>query len=274
MSDRETLRQKALRFGFSAVQYVFALVALFLLFGAVMTLFYWIIGEFQDVSLLQASGIFVGMFLFSGFVVFIIEKSSQHLGLKREAPSVSYKESTKQFGLVLLAMVGLVVATHLISQYFAQFPEFISLDLEREILQTIIQANGFLIGFSGIVFGQMFWAINHQQNTIQVRILENPNTDQNILRAYVLALDRKRRSMTLTMSFVIGLFLFSIASSLSGMARTESYTTGLAPTIPDVSIPFIVMVAGVAFLVFSIATSKMSLEEEVKKIREKESQKS
>ena len=271
MKDRATSRQKALRLIFSAIQFIFGLVILFFLFGMVVTLFYWVVGGFQDASLLQAGLLFLGTCVGSAVVVAIIGKGLQQLGLKREKRPISSKDY-RLFGFTLLAMVGLVAVTHIISQYFAQFPEHISVSLELEILKTIIQANGFLIGFSGIVFGQMFWAINHQQNTIQISILENPNTDEadeDIRRDYLTVLDRKRRLMALVMSFVIGLFLLSIAFSLSAMARTEIYETGLAPTIPEIANPFIFMVGGIAFLVYSIATSRMSLEEEVKRIRER-----
>jgi len=271
MKMKETLRQKALRFIFSTIQFLFGLAVLFFLFGMVVTLFYWVVGGFQEASLLQASLLFLGVCVGSAVVVAIIGKGLEQLGLKREKHPISSKDY-KLFGFTLLAMVGLVTITHIISQYFAQFPKYVSVSLQLEILKTIIQANGFLIGFSGIVFGQMFWAINHQYNTIQISILRNTNADQapeDIRRDYLNVLDRKRRSMTLVMSLVIGLFLLSIAFSLSAMARTEIYETGLAPTIPEIANPVIFMVGGIAFFVFSIATSKMSLEEEVRRIRER-----
>jgi hypothetical protein len=227
-------------------------------------LFNWAVGGFQDSSLIQASGLFLFMIFFMGIIVVLVEKGLQRLGLKREVTPVSSKE-WKEFAMVLLAMVGVVALTYLVNQFFAQFPGKISASLDLEIMKTIIQTNGFLIGFSGVVFGQMFWAINHQQNTIQANILENPpssadQTSKDMRKDYVALLDKKRRSMAITMSFVIGLFILSIAFSLSAMARTEFYGTDLVPTIPEISNPLFFMIGGIIFFVISIATSKLSLE--------------
>ena len=262
MQETVTLRQKILKYVFSAIQLIFGLFVLFFLFGTILTLFNWAVGGFQDSSLIQASGLFLFMIFFMGIIVVLVEKGLRRLGLKREVTPVSSKE-WKEFAMVLLAMVSVVALTYLVNQFFAQFPETISANLDLEIMKTIIQTNGFLIGFSGVVFGQMFWAINHQQNTIQANILENPKLDQtskDMRKDYVALLDKKRRSMAITMAFVIGLFVLSIVFSLSAIARTEFYATELVPTIPEISNPLFFMIGGIIFFVISIATSKLSLE--------------
>lgn len=129
-----------------------------------------------------------------------------------------------------------------------------------DILKTIVQADGFLIGLSGVVFAQMLWAINHQQNTIQAELLKKKKRLWGAIQIfYVNALDKKRRDMTIFMALVIGLFMISIALSLSAMARTELSAIEIHVD-PDIRNPLLFMILGIAFFVVFIATSKMSLE--------------
>lgn len=272
MSDKETSRQKVERIALSIGQHAFVLVAIFSLFGIAIGLYSWVALLFQEVFLLEVSAIYFLSFFVSVFIVTRLEKRLRQLRPKREGYSLSFRSNLKQFGIYFLTIEVVIVGLSAMEGYFGLFPETVSVSLGLEILKTVIQANGFLIGLSGVVFAQMFWAINHQQNTVQVNILQNPKYDEseNDIRIhYVNALDKKRRDMTIMMSVVIGLFMLSIALSLSGMARTELYETELIPTYPNIRNPLFFTILGISFFVVSIATSKMSLEEDVKKFKKK-----
>lgn len=147
--------------------------------------------------------------------------------------------------------------------------EKISGTLTVEILTIVIQANGFLLGFSGIVFAQTFWALHNQQCSIQMKIIENPfvqskEREFDIRKEYLTILERKRKFMILYMFSVMSCFVISILLSLSGMAQTEAGEA--LSTNSYLKNPFLSMSLGILIFFISIIQSKIAIQEEIKTI--------
>lgn len=173
---------------------------------------------------------------------------------------------TKEFGVFFIVSFSVTAALWAMLYYVNLFPAEIEKNLRVEIYKTIIQTNGFLIGLSGVVFAQMFWAIHSYQNSIQIMISDRPAGYNNISkkdsRADALtALNKKRTMMTVMLFVVIFLFLFSILSSISQLARTQIYSTDFSPVFPDLSYPLIFMVLAISMLSLFVANSKIHVED-------------
>lgn len=224
---------------------------------------------------------FLALLLFFVYGVTVLAKDLKKHVVELETFNNSFGENLKLFLVPVAISDALAFGALILSTYFSLFPEQVSGSLRLEILKTVTQANGFLIGFTGIVFAQMLWAINNQQCSIQTEMIRNEGEQSHVgytnispseapadfRQRYVNVLEKKRRTMIYSMFLVIGLFVFSIAMSLSEMARTGAYGTDLSiltPTKPDLVRPVLSMILGILLFVFSIATSKLSLTEEEK----------
>lgn len=276
MSAEGSLKDKAKVTLLTVIQAFFVLMAIFSMIGVIYLLMGWFLTGYE-ISILEAALIYLVIFILSIFPVTYLERELRLLRPKREGFSVLYVSNVKWFMLPFSVIAVAVYGFTIVSAYFQLFPSSVSDTLRLDILRTIIQSNGFLIGLTGIVFAQMFWAINNQQNALQMDIIQNPKNigypniapaesrDSDVRRDFVMALDRKRRDMSLYMFFVIGAFIVSIALSLREMARTELYQAVSTPTYPDIIYPIQSMIIGIVFFVIFIVTSKMSLAKEDEK---------
>jgi hypothetical protein len=237
--------------------------------GAIVSAYAWIIVKTQTEFLFMTFAL-VGVFFVGIFINTECEKRIRIIEPSYSFAEISYFANIKAVSLAF-ALLGLTLGLlYAITSYFGLFPANISSSLRLEILKTIVQANGFLIGFSGVVYAQLFWAINHQQSTLQVEIIKShvagastPSTS-DVRERFVVILDKKRSSMAKAMFLVIGTLIVSIALSLSAMATTGLYSEIATPT-SEITLPLALMIIGIVILALSIATSKMSLSEELER---------
>ena len=255
------LRKKAKKVLLHIVQVVFAVISLILLLLIGVGMYLWL-GNINDSTNLVGSGFLFILFLISSYIVHKTEEA-----LREFRPSIKLsRNDIKQLVPVLLSIIAIIVLSYLLDIYLKLFPEKISAELTLEILKTLIQADGFLIGFSGIVFAQMFWAIHNQQAEVQKSILERPfvPTEKeafDIREDYLTAFERKRKWMIILMFIVIVLFTVSILLSVSGMAQTETST--VLSTNPTITNPFWFMINGIIVFAGNIVQSKMEIREDV-----------
>jgi len=254
-------RKKAKKVSLQIVQVVFTLVSLFLLLLIGVGIYLWLINIYDTTTLVGSGFLFI-FFLVSSYIAYRAEKALREF----RAPIKLSKADIKPLAYLLLSIIAIVVLSYLLDIYLKLFPEKISAGLTLEILKTLIQADGFLIGFSGIVFAQMFWAIHSQQAEVQKSILERPfvPTEKeafDIREDYLTAFERKRRWMIILMFMVIVLFTVSILLSVSGMAQTETST--VLSTNPTITNPFWFMIDGIIVFASNIVQSKMEIREDV-----------
>ena len=261
------LRKKLKKTLLYVAQIAFALLSLIWLLFVVAGIYLWL-GNIHDLNNLIASGFFFLLLLGCSSVVYVTDKA-----LEEFRPRIKMnRELIKQSMYSYLPTIAILVLAYLLNSYFGLFPTTISATLSLEILKTLIQTDGFLIGFSGIVFAQMLWAIHNQQANIQKNILEHPFAPNekmtfDIREDYLEAFERKRKLMIILMFSIIMLFLISILLSVSGMAQTETNTT--MPTNPTLINPFWFMTYGIFLFAVSLAQSKMDIRGDVTRILDK-----
>lgn len=250
------------------IQWFLAIAVIFSMIGVILFLQSFIVGGFQ-ITYLELALLYSGIFAVLIHAVTYVERKLKLVRPSREVFSTSYVDNLRAFLVPSSFALALLVVVTVIGTFLGLFPDYVSDTLRLEILKTVIQTNGFLIGLTGIVFAQMFWAINNQQNALQIEIIKNPTGYTNITpeeprnhdirERHVTALDKKRRDTSISMFLVIGAFMFSIALSLREMARTETYQSALTLVKPDITVPIFSMIIGILFFVTFIVSSKMSI---------------
>lgn len=244
---------------YSALNLFLEMLSILFLLPVVFGLLMLFNGGWNVEPTLELMAAFLGTFLISEYV-------TTQIGKKVFLRS-SFRDKLKEASYMFLLMLGGFGGILILSRYFGFFPWTLHGNIKLEILKTVVQADGFLIGLAGVVYAQMFWSINHQQNSLQIEIFQHPQppfvqaSASDIRKTYVVALDKKRRDMTIKMSGSVSLLLISIALSLSAMANIDLSNMQKVQTFPDVTTPIFLMIGGVVLLVISIATLRLSLEE-------------
>jgi len=179
------------------------------------------------------------------------------------------KRDVKQLLFTSIPMIIVIVAFQALNSYINFFPKNLSDSIAIEIFKVLIQTNGFLVGFVGIVFAQLLWAVHNQQSNIQKSIIENPPKEKLDPREdYLDIYERKRKTLMLSMIFAVIPLLISILLSLSGLAQTDLFDP--LKTDPYLIYPFWAMAYGIFIFAMSIAQSKMDIRLEMKKIQIKQ----
>jgi len=125
----------------------------------------------------------------------------------------SILKATGYTGLILFAIYLLLSIVSSIVQWF---PQTMPPKTAFEILRMIVEVNGVLIGFSGIIFAQLLWALNSQQNIAYENLLQE--LSKGDLETYLKKFDDRRRDLIVYVFFTSVLFLGSIINSLREMA--------------------------------------------------------
>ncbi len=156
------LRKKVKKTLLYIVQIAFVLLSFLCLVFVIIGIFLWL-DNIYVLSNLVGSGFFFLLLLGCSYVVYITEKALEEFRPRTKMNRELIKQSMYSF----LPTIIILMSIYLLNSYFGLFPTTISATLTLEILKTLIQTNGFLIGFSGIVFAQMLWAMHNQQANIQ-----------------------------------------------------------------------------------------------------------
>jgi predicted nucleic acid-binding Zn ribbon protein len=270
------LRKRVKKTLLHVTQIAFTLLSLLWLLFLVIGIGLWL-GNTHDLNNLIGGGFFFLLLLGCSYVVYATDKALEEFRPRTKMNREAIKKSMYSF----LPTIVIFVSMYLLISYFGLFPTAISATLSLEVLKTLIQTDGFLIGFSGIVFAQMLWAIHNQQANIQKSILEEPFAPNERVTSdpreyYLEAFERKRKSMIILMFLVIALFLISILLSVNGMAQTEANTT--MPTNPTLTNPFLFMAYGILLFAGSLTQSEMDIRGDVirilkRRVRELEKEK-
>jgi len=275
LPDRKEILRQLKRVVLAVVLVVLLFASGFLLLFIISGIIFWIQGGFQNTQV-YLGFLFFFSAIFLGLAVIITKMNRKFRIITEKKPT---RDDLKMVGYLVSALVGEYIFFSAVDYYFKLFPPTISRTLTMEILRTLIQTNGFLIGFGGIVFAQMFWAIHNQQSGIQMEILKastaqtsaqtsTEETSDDIRRDTLKILDRKRTLMIIFMLIVMNAFVISILLSLSSMSQTE--TLEAIAIDPYIRNPFLSMTVAIIIFAFVIAQSRMSVsEEDIKEMREK-----
>ena len=160
-----------------------------------------------------------------------------------------------------LLVVGVIFCViyallYILISYLTIFPSTITPNLAMELLKAILQVNGFLIGFAGIIFAQLLRGLYSQQAALeQLRLKSAPEiVSPGSGSKYVsMIADIKYKRQFLAVSAVLNVFCFvaSIFSSLARIAWTWQEGPPHAVTF-FLSEPLLFLTIGIMLLFFII----------------------
>jgi hypothetical protein len=149
-----------------------------------------------------------------------------------------------------IVFLSIFFATYTIS---ASFPDYIKVQGATDLMKALIDVEGVMLGFIGIIYAQLFSSIMNQQNTIFQRMLTN-KTRYTEYESYLKEYSTKK---TLLVIVTIATFIFMVASiltSLVSLAMLSNFDP-LVDTYAPFSLTFLPMfllVEAIALLVVAL----------------------
>jgi len=157
--------------------------------------------------------------------------------------------------IVSLIILSLNVLNNFLIDYF---PKEVGKSLVVDILKSIIQIDGILIGLNGIVYAQLLWSVNSLQNTITQRFFEIEKDKRSMVKG-LKALQSERRILILALLFVTILYLGSIYYALAHMAWSEKSTTDTVQISRFIYIPTLLLFSATIISMFIASTRKLTV---------------
>lgn len=188
-------------------------------------------------------------------------------GIKPLSLGEKAKTVGKFLGIFVASALLVAAIFYTTLQFTSVFPEFILVKVGNDLLNIMIQADGILLGFSGIIFAQLFSSVNDQQNVLYQRIIEKPEEEIGInkLLNYV---ERKKVVLSYSTLFSFLFLILSIFDSMANIANISPYQP--TDTYSSLSILFVpVLFAIVAVVLLAFALTGLSLKPPLEKETEK-----
>lgn len=202
-----------------------------------------------DLSLLLIAVVEVVDFILL-FIICVAIAIAVDLRLTEFRPRFFSRETGKALAILFGLMVLFFGPFLLLETYVGILPDTIGKELAKDILTTLVQTNGFLIAFVGVIFAQLLWAINNQQSNLENNEFESLSEEQKETLAVKLAILDERRILALVLIVIVmSMFVSSILLSLSGIAKTEMLET--LEKNPYLRLPIVTMVGSLFLFVFS-----------------------
>ncbi len=151
------------------------------------------------------------------------EKVSATLSTSYSVKPLTSRDITKRFIAYFVVSLALVTTVFFASFFIIDvFPDYVPISTADALLEIMIQTNGILLGFVGIIFAQMLSSVLRQQTALFEKIIENPEKATNIEESLNFLTLRKNG-----LSFIaVPTFLFlmgSIFVSMAYIARNSQY---------------------------------------------------
>ena len=149
----------------------------------------------------------------------------------------------------------MLLLLYIVASYLTIFPSPVSPNIAVEILKAILQVNGFLIGFIGVIFAQLLRGLYSQQAAIQqerfklVTETVSPKPDKHL--DLIDKIKDARRSVAVFAILDIICFLISILYSLAQIAWIWEEGPPVAITFL-VGGPLLYLITGIMFLFYTI----------------------
>lgn len=156
-------------------------------------------------------------------------------------------------GIALLAIYLFLQWSASVVQYF---PAYTKAQTVSDILRSLVEVDGILLGFVGIVFAQMFGSLMDQQNTVYDKLLDETNRSSERSKArekYLEVFEEKRNNLVFSMLFTFLLLIWSIFESLKQIADSSmSDPTATIFTWKYIQTPMLLTIGGIAVLLLSV----------------------
>jgi len=164
--------------------------------------------------------------------------------------------------VVALSIFSLIVLFLNILNSFlgGYFPKEVGKSLVIDILKSIIQINGVLVGLNGIIYAQLLRSVDSLQNTITrgfFKIQKNQINMANSLKV----LESKRRSLILALLIITILYLSSIYLALAHIARTEKWAGETVQIYSFIYLPTLLLFSATVISMIIASTIKLTIPE-------------
>ena len=73
----------------------------------------------------------------------------------------------------IIVAIAIVIAFLIASGISLSFPNYISVQGVTNLMQALVTLDGLILGFTGVVYAQLFSSVTDQQNTIFEKMLSN-----------------------------------------------------------------------------------------------------
>jgi len=170
-----------------------------------------------------------------------------------------------RFFVYFISVLLLILTIFYVSwSLIGAFPDYVPISTADDLLKIMIQANGILLGFVGIVFAQLLSSVMSQQTALYQNLLENPEEANNKKESLnYLGFRRNGLSLIAVSTFVS--LLFSIFVSMANIARNSQFQpTDVYATFGFLFLPLLCTIVAIVLLILAFTALPMipQLEEE------------
>lgn len=138
------------------------------------------------------------------------------------------------------------------------FPDYVPISTADDLFKIMIQANGILLGFVGIVFAQLLSSIMSQQTILYQNILENPEKANNKKESLTF-LGFRRNGLSLIAVSTFFSLLLSIFISMANIARNSQFQpTDVYATFGFLFGPLLCTVIAIVLLILAFTALPMT----------------
>ena len=179
---------------------------------------------------------------------------------------ISKSKNAKEIAIIEIVFLAVFFIAFGIS---ASFPDYIKVQGVTELMQSLVSVDGVILGFTGVVFAQLFSSVMDQQNTIFGRMLSNKkiyHQYENFLEEY----SKRKTSLVIATISTFTLLLASILTSLVGLARMSTYnaTTDTYAPFSVSFFPVLLLVESIFVLVIALVALPMGPPKQNEKLKQ------
>jgi len=184
------------------------------------------------------------------------EKVGTTLTISYGLNPLTRREKLKEFAkflVIFLLAVGITASILYLSfSIVGFFPDYVPIQSVNDLLKILIEVDGILLGFGGIIVAQLLSSIMDQQNILYQSILEKPEKASAKAKSLEF-LDRRKFVLSITACSTFVFLLLSILLAMVNIARLSKFP----PT--DVYSSFGTLFAPLLFVIASIVLLFLSL---------------
>jgi len=165
------------------------------------------------------------------------QQAKESLTVSSELESVNRRKLFKSFSYwFMIAVLSLAIVILILSFVLEIFPAFVPVATANEMLSILINVDGILLGFIGIIFAQLLSSLMDQQNVLYQRTLEKPKEAYEIEKTLSF-MDVRKNGLSLITIVTFGSLIGSIFLSMATIAKnsnlpsTSNSITGVSSTI-------------------------------------------
>ena len=173
-----------------------------------------------------------------------------------EIKSLTRSDKTKVVGRFLiyfgLALALTLAIFYLLLSLIHAFPDYVPISTADKLSEIMIQANGILLGFVGIIFAQLLSSIMDQQNVVYQRILEKTVLKASEEKKLLDFLDFRKNGLAYLAVFTFAFLLISIFFSMTSIAKNSEFLpTDMYATFGILFGPLLFTIVAVVFLMLA-----------------------